>query len=136
AAFESLGLKLDGRPSELIAELFVIKVDMLRKQVQMSFSRQPVTGKTIKLDVDQVVAAYQRARREICERNTNLDELLKELFEAYQRTLLLSRKPMGTRANIVECYRELVLIRQPLSFRKTPSKLSFADYPKSHFIFD
>jgi hypothetical protein len=135
-AFKEKGVALEGPPTELIAELFVIRPDLRQKQVQMTFSRQPVTRKAIKLDVDQVVAAYERARREICEREVNLDALLAELFEAYQRTLRLAEKQMGARMGIVDCYRELILVRQPLSFRRTPSKLSFVDYPKSHFAYD
>jgi hypothetical protein len=136
AAFKEKGVKLDGPPSELIADLFIIKPDLRKKQVQMTFSRQPVSGKKIKLDVAQVVSAYERARREICERKVVPDELLAELFEAYERTLKLAGKQIGTRASIVDCYRELVLVRQPLGFRKTPSKLSFVDYPKTHFAYD
>jgi hypothetical protein len=135
-AFKEKGLKLTGSPSELIADLFVIKVDMRRKQVEMTFSRQPVTAKKIRLNVEQVVAAYERARRDICERKVDLDELLRELFEAYQRVLKLTGKQMGARMSIVDCYRELVLVRQPVSFRKNPSKQSFHDYPKPHFAYD
>jgi len=136
AAFKEKGVKLDGPPSELIADLFIIKPDLRKKQVQMTFSRQPVSGKKIKLDVAQVVSAYERARREICERKVTPDRLLAELFEAYERTLKLAGKQIGARASIVDCYRELVLVRQPLGFRKTPSKLSFVDYPKTHFAYD
>lgn len=135
-AFKEKAITLDGPPSELIAELFVIRPDMRQKQVQMTFSRHPVTKKSIKLDADQVVAAYERARHEICERDVDINGLLAELFEAYQRTLRLAEKQMGSRTAIVDCYRELILIRQPLSFRRTPSKVSFVDYPKSHFAFD
>ena len=136
AAFRERGIELAGTPSELVADLFVMKVDIRRKHVEMTFSRQPVTRKTIRLDVEQVVAAYERARREICERKVDLDDLLKEIFEAYLRTLKLAGKQMGARMGIVDCYRELVLVRQPLSFRKTPSKLSFVDYPKTLFAYD
>ncbi|HXG84781.1 MAG TPA: hypothetical protein VNI84_12230 [Pyrinomonadaceae bacterium] len=136
-AFGEKGITLGGSSaSELIADLFVIKVDMRRKQVDMTFSRQPVTDKKIKLDVEQVVAAYERARREICERDVDLNVLSGELFEAYNRVLKLSDKPLGTRAIIVDCYRELIMVRQPASFRKTPSKQKFLDYPKTHFAFD
>ena len=136
-AFAEKGITLGGSSaSELIAELFVIKVDMRRKQVDMTFSRQPVTDKKIKLNVEQVVAVYERARKEICERNVDLNVLLGELFEAYNRVLRLSEKPIGTRTIIVDCYRELILVRQPASFRKTPSKQKFVDYPKTHFAFD
>jgi hypothetical protein len=136
AAFKEKGVKVEGSPSELVADLFVIKPDIRKKQVQINFSRQPVTGKKIKLDVDQVVSAYERARRDICERKVNFDELLAELFEAYERTLKLAGKQLGARVSIVDCYRELVLVRQPLGFRKAPSKLSFIDYPKTHFAYD
>ncbi len=135
-AFKEKNLKLAGTPGELIAELFVIKVDMRRKQVEMTFSRQPVTDKKIKLNVEQVVVAYERARRDICERKVDLDELLRELFEVYGRILKLTGKQMGARLSIIDCYRELVLVRQPPSFRKSPSKQSFRDYPKPHFAYD
>ncbi|MCP9494873.1 MAG: hypothetical protein MSG64_10510 [Pyrinomonadaceae bacterium MAG19_C2-C3] len=135
-AFKEKGVELSGTPAELIAELFVIKVDMRRKQVEMSFSRQSVTAKKIKLNVEQVVTTYERARREIGERKVDLGKVLEELFEAYSRVLKLTGKPMGTRASIVDCYRELVLVRQPLGFRKNPSKTSFVDYPKAHFAYD
>lgn len=136
-AFSEKGITLGGSSaSELIADLFIIKVEMRHKQVDMTFSRQPVTDKKIKLNVEQVVAAYERARREICERNVDLNTLLGELFEAYNRVLKLSDKPLGTRTIIVDCYRELIMVRQPASFRKTPSKQKFLDYPKTHFAFD
>lgn len=136
-AFGEKGITLGGNSaSELIAELFVIKVDMRRKQVDMTFSRQPVTDKKIKLNVEQVVAGYERARKDICERNVDFSILLGELFEAYNRVLKLTEKPIGTRTIIVDCYRELIMVRQPASFRKTPSKQKFLDYPKTHFAYD
>ncbi len=136
-AFSEKDITLGGSSaSELIADLFVINVDMRHKQVDMTFSRQPVTDKKIKLNVEQVVAVYERSRKEICERNIDLNALLGELFEAYNRVLKLTDKPIGTRTIIVECYRELIMVRQPASFRKTPSKQKFLDYPKTHFAFD
>jgi hypothetical protein len=135
-AFKEKGMVLSGSPTKLIADLFVIEPDLRKKQVYITFSRQPATAKKIKLDVEQVLAAYGRARREICERKVDLDGLIAELFEAYQRLLKLAGKNIGTRVSIVECYRELVLVRQPLSFRRTPSKQSFVDYPKTHFVYD
>jgi len=136
AAFKEAGVKLEGTPAELVAELFVIKPDVRRKAVEITLSRQPASNKKIKLDVDATLAAFTRVRREICERKTDYNELLKEIYEAYARTLKLAGKQSGARMGIVDCYRELVLVRQPLSFRKTPSKLSFLDYPKTHFAFD
>ena len=135
-AFAAEGVKLDGPPTELIAELFLIKPDLRKKQVEISFSRQVVTKGAVKLDVERVLAAWQRARKEIVERKVDYNALLGELFEAYQRILKLGGNKMGYRTGIVECYRELVVVRQPLSFRRTPSKSSFVDYPKTHFAYD
>ena len=136
AVFKEKSITLTGSPTKLIADLFIIEPDLRKKQVHITFSRQPATAKKIKLDVEQVLAAYERARREICERKVDLNSLIAELFEAYQRLLKLSGKNIGARVGIVECYRELVLVRQPLSFRRTPSKQSFVDYPKTHFVYD
>lgn len=135
-AFKEQNIKLTGEPTALIADLFVIKPDLRRKLVEITFSRQSVTDKKIKLDVTQVVSAYQRAQKEICERKVDYDALVQEIYEAYERTLKLAGKQVGTRMGIVDCYRELVLVRQPLSFRKAPSKNSFKDYPKTHFAYD
>ena len=55
-AFDAIGIMLEGPPNELIAELFVIKPDLRKKQVTMTFSRQPVTKGAVKLDVEKVGA--------------------------------------------------------------------------------
>lgn len=135
-AFEERGIILEGPPNKLVAGLFVIQVNMASRQVHMTFSHQPVTDKKIKLDVDKVISAYQRAKKEICERNANIEELIKQFFESYQRVLKLTDRQVEERAPIVECYRELVLTKQSGAFRKSPSKVAFVDYPKTHFIFD
>lgn len=134
-AFQSISIKLDGPPDTLIAELFVIKPDLRKKEVTMTFSRQPVT-KPVKLDVEKVVTAYQKARKEICERKVDHQELLAELYEAYVRVVKLQDKAMGFRAGIVDVFRELVIVRQPLGFRRDPNKGRFVDYPKTHFAYD
>ena len=136
AAFQDNGIELSGPPHELIADLFVLRVDMRRRLVDMTFSRQPVSAKKIKLDVAQVVTAYERAWRDICERKVDLDKLLAELYEACGRVLKLSGKTAGTRTSLLDVYRELIMVRQPAGFRKNPSKNSFVDYPKAHFIYD
>jgi hypothetical protein len=134
-AFQTIGVKLDGPPDTLIAELFVIKPDLRKKQVTLTFSRQPAT-KPVKLDVEKVVTAYQKARKEICERKVDQSALLAELFEAYLRVVKLQDKPMGFRTGIVDVFRELVIVRQPLGFRRDPNKGRFVDYPKPHFAYD
>jgi hypothetical protein len=134
-AFSAISITLDGPPNKLIAELFLIEPDLRKKQVTITFSRQLAT-KPVKLDVEKVVGAYQKAYKDICERKVDYAELLGELYEAYVRVLKLSDKKMGTRIPILEVFRELVIVRQPLAFRKDPNKGRFVDYPKTHFAYD
>ncbi len=135
-AFKDIGITLDGPPDALIAELFLIRPDLRKKQVTMTFSRQPVTKGAVKLDVEKVVSEYQKARKDICERKVDYQELLAELFEAHVRVIKLQDKPMGFRTGIVDVFRELVIVRQPLGFRRDPNKGRFVDYPKTHFAYD
>ncbi len=134
--FKDIGVKLEGPPTELIAELFVIRPDLRKKQVTMTFSRQPVTKGAVKLDVEKVVSEYQKARKDICERKVDHKELLAELFQSYERVVKLEDKQMGARTGIVDVFRELVIVRQPLGFRRDPNKGRFVDYPKTHFAYD
>ena len=46
------------------------------------------------------------------------------------------RATNDNRANIVDCYFELVLLRQPRNFRSAPGKSSFADYSRAQFAYD
>ena len=135
-AFSEIGVKMAGSPTELIAELFVIKPDMRKKQVTMTFSRQSITKGAVKLDVEKVVSEYQKARKDICERKVDHKELLAELFEAHVRVVKLQDKAIGFRSGIVDVFRELVIVRQPLGFRRDPNKGRFVDYPKTHFAYD
>ena len=135
-AFDAIGIKLDGPPDTLIAELFLIRPDLRKKQVTMTFSRQPVTKGAVKLDVEKVVSEYQKARKDICERKVDHKELLAELFQSYERVVKLEDKQMGARTGIVDVFRELVIVRQPLGFRRDPNKGRFVDYPKTHFAYD
>ena len=136
-AFEAMaGIRLEGPPTELLAELFIMKPDLRKKQVTMTFSRQSVLPGAVKLDVEKVVTAYQKARKEICERKVDVKELLAALFEAYERVVKLEGKQLGARTGIVDVFRELVIVRQPLGFRRDPSKGKFLDYPKTHFAYD
>ncbi len=136
AKFAENGITLEGDPAALVADLFVIRPDLRRRVVDINFSRQPVTDKKIKLDTAQVFNAYERAWRDICERNTDYGQLLEDLYAVYERLLKLNGKQIGWRANVVDMYRELILVRQPAAFRKTPSKNSFKDYHKTHFAYD
>lgn len=136
AAFQEKGVTLEGSPSALVADIFLMQPDMRKKKVEITFSRQPVTLKTVKLDVGAVIAAYERAQKEICGRNVDEAGFLADLFETYQRLLKLGGHQVGFRTGIVDLYAELVWVRQPQGFRRTLAKANFTDYPKSHFLYD
>lgn len=136
AAFQEKGVTLGGSPTSLEADLFLIQPDLRKKKVEITFSRQPVSLKTVKLDVAAVWSAYERAQKEICGRNVDDEEFLRDLFETYRRLLKLGGQQVGFRTGIVDLYAELVWVRQPQGFRRTLAKANFLDYPKAHFLYD
>ncbi len=106
-AFAAEGVKLTGSPTELIAELFVIKPDLRKKQVHITFSRQPVGKGSVKLGVERVVAAWQKARKEICERTHQVQS---EVFaqESVQRSNQSGSTGLSRRRTAAEDRRKAV----------------------------
>ena len=58
-----------------------------------------------------------------------------DLYTAWE-TVRRRKGSADIRANIVECYYELVLLRQPKGFRFEPSKHLFKDYTRAQFVYD
>ena len=67
------------------------------------------------LSVEAVVKAYQREAKAIAGRNEDGERWIAQLQEAYTQAAdaRRGRAAPGARVNIVDCYFELVLLRQP-----------------------
>ena len=60
-----------------------------------------------------------------------------ELYKAWQDALAKRQKaPAGKRINIVEIYSQVTLNRQTSRFWNSPSRSTFKDYERAHFVRD
>lgn len=89
----------------------------------------------ISITIDAAMKAYLGAAKAITGRNQDGKTWMAQFYEAYQ---IARRKRNSTepRVNIVDCYVELVLLRQGKQFASEPSKRTFTDYTRAAFIYD
>jgi hypothetical protein len=136
AAFETEGIALKGDPPRFYAEPITIDVDASRARVDLKYGHETLNAKPIALETAGVVAAYAKAKKSLAGRKVNQKEMLDLMFEAYRRVLLQSAGQVGDRVNIVDCYRELVWLKQSATFRRAPAKSTFSEYPRAYFVYD
>lgn len=136
ATFEAEGIALKGDPPRFYAEPITIDIDAPRAKVNLKYGHETLNAKPIAMETDGLVAAFAQAKKSLVARKVNQKELLDLMFEAYRRVLLQSAGQIGDRVNVVDCYREVVWLKQSAAFRRAPSKSTFSEYPRSYFIYD
>ena len=134
AALADLGIELGGRPPRFEIGRFDLAVDFVSRKASLSYGKDEVAH-GIPLSVERVIAAYQRETKAIMGRNEDGARWIDNFHSAWE----VARRKRGTtdqRANIVDCYYEMVLLRQGRTFRSAPSKRSFVDYTRAQFAYD
>lgn len=133
-ALEAQGLAVAGTPPRFEIGRFDIAADFGSRSASISYGKNVVAPK-VSLSVEAVITAYQREAKAIMGRNeegTRWIELFHTAWENAQR----KRPNAAGRANIVDCFYELSLLRQSKAFRIAPSKHSFSDYSRAQFAHD
>lgn len=133
---EVQGIPVSGANDRFIVEPFLIDVNKQQRNVNIKFGHEVLNSKPIGLDPERVVKALTSVRKSVTDREADVAELLKQLFTSCNRILASTRVPFGARVNVVECYRDVVWLRQSESFKRRPSKAAFADYPRAYFTYD
>jgi hypothetical protein len=137
-AVAGLGIEIGGRPPRFELGRFEVDADFMNRTASINYGKELVTRR-VPLSVEAVIKAYQRDTKAIMGRNEDGDRWIEFFYTAWQnaqRRRDSSVRPEGVRVNIVECYYELVLLRQPRAFRSAPSKHSFVDYTRPQFAYD
>jgi hypothetical protein len=137
-AVAELGIEIRGRPPRFELGRFEINADFVNRSASISYGKELVTRR-VPLSVEAVIRAYQRDAKAIMGRNEDGDRWIEQLYTAWQNAQRRRDTPPraeGVRVNIVECYYELTLLRQPRAFRSAPSKQSFVDYTRPQFAYD
>ncbi len=137
-AMRELGVEIVGRPPRFEIGRFDINADFVNRTASISYGKDLISRR-VPLSVEAVIKAYQRETKAIMGRNEDGDRWIEQFYNAWQlaqRRRAEPGRPLAERANIVDCYFELALLRQPRSFRSAPSKHSFVDYTRPQFAYD
>jgi hypothetical protein len=135
-AFEQRGETVSGRPPTLVVDPLVLNIDVAARKAQWVYGREPLT-RPLPLSISTILKAYDQQRRSVIERSTDVSEFLDELYRAWQGVIeTKARRPSGGRTSLVETYSKLVLNRQSARFWNAPSRSSFRDYERAHFVRD
>ncbi len=128
------GIALGGRPPRFEIGRFEIVANFVNRGASISYGKELI-AKRVPLSVERVIKAYQRETKTIIGRNEDGGRWIEQLYLAWDKARR-KRDAADQRANIVDCYFELVLLRQPRGFRSAPSKHGFVDYSRAQFAYD
>jgi hypothetical protein len=133
-ALAAQGIELGGRPPRFEIGRFEINANFVARSASILYGKE-IAVKRVPLSVEAIVRAYQSAAKAITGRNEDAARWLEQLYTAWD-TVRRKRGISEPRANIVECYMELLMLRQPKAFRLEPGKGSFTDYTRAQFAYD
>ncbi|MFT7584988.1 MAG: hypothetical protein ACI9EW_001411 [Cellvibrionaceae bacterium] len=138
-AFAARGENLDGRPPTLTVGLLTLHIDIAARKGVWLYGKEPLT-RPIPLSIKGVLKAFDQQVKNIVNRSLNGKEadFLAEAYKAWQNAIdkRPTRRPQGGRINIVEIYSQITLNRQNNRFWNNPSRKTFQDYSREHFIRD
>ncbi|MCG8346505.1 MAG: hypothetical protein MI924_01835 [Chloroflexales bacterium] len=133
-ALSAQGLELGGRPPRFEIGPFEVDANFVNHTATLSYGKNLISKRT-SLSIEAILKAYQRETKTIMGRNEDGSRWIEQLHTAWE-AVRRKRGISEPRANIVECYIEMVLLRQPRIFRSAPSKHSFTDYSRAQFAYD
>lgn len=133
-ALQPLGLELAGTSPHFEIGRFAVEVNFSARSAAINYGKETVIRRA-PLSVDPVIKAYQTAVRVISGRTESADTWISQFYAAWD-TARQKRNAVDKRANVIDCYFELVLLRQGKSFLSAPSKSTFADYSRAQFAYD
>jgi hypothetical protein len=133
-AFATQGIEVSGNPPKFEVGRFEIAANFLTRSASISYGKEVVV-KRVSLSVDAILKAYQTAAKSITRRNENADAWMGQFYAAWE-SARARRNTEDKRANIVDCYFEMVLLRQPKTFFSAPAKNNFAEYTRPQFAYD
>src|SRR5262245_4127472 len=133
-ALAQQGFSMYGRPPRFEVGRFEIAANFVSRSASISYGKDVIT-KRVPLSVEAVIKAYQRDAKAVLGRNEDGERWIAQFYSAWEN----ARRRRGTtdkRANIADCYFELLLLRQSRAFRSAPGKSTLVDYSRAQFAYD
>lgn len=134
AALEEEGVQVGGRPPRFELGRYELEANFAGRSITLRYGKDTVVPRA-PATVEAAVKFYLEAARAISGRNQDGQGWIAQFYDAYT----VARRKRGAetaRVNIVDCYIELVLLRQGRSFAIEPSKRTFSDYTRAQFSYD
>ena len=134
--FHGRGLIVEGRPPTLNVGLLVLQIDIGARKAQWFYGKEPLT-RPIPLSINNILKAYDAQHKAIEKRELKAAEFVGELYNAWNQLLeKRSQRPSGGRINLVELFAQVTMNRQAARFWNAPSRSTFKDYDRAHFVRD
>lgn len=127
------GLSVAGQPPNMEVGRFEITLNVGKRTASIRYGTELL--RRVPLSVDSVIAAYQQESKAITGRSENGGRWMTQFHEAWD-IARKQRDSANLRANIVDCYYEMVLLRQGRTFHSAPAKKGFVDYSRAAFAYD
>ena len=114
----------------------MLQIDVAVRKARWFYGKEALT-RPIPLSISNILKAYDRQRRAVMQRETDVYAFMTELHTAWQQLIdARSRQPAGGRINIIETYSKVILNLQAARFWNAPSRRTFKDYDRPHFVRD
>ncbi len=128
------GIHIGGRPPRFEIGRFEVTTNFAQRSASILYGKEVIV-KRVPLSVEAIIKAYQSALKSIAGRSVDATEWVKQVYTAWEG-VRARRGSNDNRANIVECYMDVLMQRQPKAFRVAPMKSSFVDYSRAQFAYD
>jgi len=132
--FEERGEKVEGRPPTLVVGELVLQIDIAARKAQWFYGKEALT-RPIPLSIKGIIKAYDRQQKAVIDREKNVEAFVGELYKAWQDLRAEKTRP-SNRQNIIVTYSKVILNRQATRFWNAPSRRTFKDYERAHFVRD
>ncbi len=134
--FQARGLTVEGRPPTLSVGLLVLQIDIGARKAQWFYGKEPLT-RPIPLSINNLLKAYDAQHKAIEQRELKAIEFVGELYTAWEDLIGQRKsKPTGGRISLVELFAQVTMNRQAARFWNAPSRSTFKDYDRAHFVRD
>lgn len=133
-ALAEQGVRIGGRAPRFEIGRFELAANFAKRALVIRYGHDLVNPR-VPIAVEATLKAYHEAAKQVTGRGQDGNVWMEQFYEAYQ-SARRKRVVEGTRCNIVDCYVELVLLRQGRAFASEPSKRTFTDYTRAQFIYD
>ncbi len=134
AALADQGITIGGRAPKFEIGRFELEANFAKRFIVLRYGKDIVVPRA-PITVEAALKAYQGAAKLIMGRAQDGQAWMTQFHDAYQ-IARRRRDARSTRVNIVDCYLDLVLLRQGRAFAGEPSKRTFVDYLRAQFIYD